>query len=318
MAKTDGSGAKDLITKGKEQPKTLAQYIEQMKPEMARALPKHMDADRMARIALTTIRTNPKLSQCEGKSFLAALMTSSQLGLEPNTPLGEAYIIPYGKEASFQIGYKGLLSLAYRTGEYKTIYAHEVYPNDTFDYGYGLEPHLKHVPADEPEGEPIYYYGVYHLQNGGRDFRVWSRKKIENHAKKYSQAFKKGWSSPWKTDFDSMAKKTVLIDLLKYAPKSIEFSRQLTVDNTVKREISEDMTEVEGEYIEYAEYEDITDSPQEEGVKVEPQEEEPKEEPAPAPEKKEDKKQDKKQDTGQQTIDADAEFFDENDPDFAK
>lgn len=253
MAKTDGSDVMNKLVEKKDKPKTLVGWINSMKPEIERALPKHVDADRIARIAITTIRTNKDLQSCEPMSFVAALMQASQLGLEPNTPLGEAYIIPYKDKgvpsARFEMGYKGLLSLAHRTGEYQTIYAIEVYTNDEFDYAYGLEPFLTHKPAEEPEGEPIRYYAVYHLKNGGKEFRVWSRKKIEQHANKYSMAFKKGWTSPWKTDFDSMAKKTVLKDLLKYAPKSIEFAKALSMDETIKHEVSEDMSEVPADYI---------------------------------------------------------------------
>lgn len=229
---------------------TIATLIRRMEPEIKRALPKHITPERMARITLTAIRNNPELAQAEQMSLLSAVMQSAQLGLEPNTPLGEAYLIPYQNkkkgiiEVQFQMGYKGLLNLAHRTKEYKAIYAHEVYQNDEFHYEYGLNKDLKHIPADIPEGDPIYYYAVYHLQNGGFDFVVWSREKVQQHAKTYSQAFAKGWTSPWKSDFDSMAKKTVLKDVLKYAPKSIEFAKALSTDETIKKDISEDMTEV--------------------------------------------------------------------------
>ena len=253
MAKADGSDVMNKLTKKVDKPKTLVDWINSMKPEIERALPKHVDADRIARIAITTIRTNKDLQSCDPMSFVAALMQSSQLGLEPNTPLGEAYIIPYkdkGKpSARFEIGYKGLLELAYRTGEYQVIYAMEVYANDEFDYGYGLEPYLTHKPAEEPEGEPVSYYAVYRLVNGGHGFVVTTRARIEKHANQYSQAFKKGWTSPWKTDFDSMAKKTALKFALKYAPKSIEFRKALSMDETIKRELAEDMSDVPSDYI---------------------------------------------------------------------
>lgn len=257
MAKTDG---KDLLDKidNKEKPKTLVEFIEAMKPQIQRALPKHMDADRIARIALTILKTTPKLQSCDPMSFIAALMQSAQLGLEPNTPLGEAYLIPYysekrkSLEVNFQIGYKGILELAMRTNQYKAIYAHEVYKNDEFSYEYGLDKVLKHKPADEPQGEPIYYYAVFHLQNGGYDFTVWSRGKVEKHRKRFSKAT---GSSPWVTDFDSMAKKTVLINLLKYAPKSIEFARQLASDETIKKDLAQDMTEIPSQDIDFIEAE---------------------------------------------------------------
>lgn len=246
MAKTDGSD----IVKRNGQGQTLEGYLEKMKPQIERALPAHLKADRFLRVVLTTLRTSPKLAAAEPKSFLAAMMTSAQLGLEVNTPLGEAYIIPYAREASFQIGYKGILSLAYRTNQYRMVYAMEVYKNDVFDYEYGLEPNLTHKPSEKPEGDPTHYYAVYHLANGGRAFRVWTRDKVIQHAQRFSQSYKAKTESPWKSDFDSMAKKTVLIDLFKYAPKSVEFSRALTFDETIRRDISQDMDLVPAEEVE--------------------------------------------------------------------
>ncbi|MEK4968575.1 recombinase RecT [Cytobacillus sp. FSL R7-0696] len=223
---------------------TLNALLKKMGPEIQRALPKHMDADRIARIALTAVRTTPKLLDCDQTSFLAAIMQSAQLGVEPNTGLGQAYLIPYGKQVQFQLGYKGLIDLAVRSGQYKAIYAHEVYTNDEFEFQYGLTKDLIHKPATIPEGDPIGYYAVYHLQNGGYDFVYWTRERIDNHAHKFSQAVQKGWTSPWKTNYDAMAKKTVLKEVLKYAPKSIELQKSVEADSTIKNEFSKDMSDV--------------------------------------------------------------------------
>ncbi|MDZ5711625.1 recombinase RecT [Jeotgalibacillus haloalkalitolerans] len=222
----------------------LNHTLKVMSPEIQRALPKHMDADRMARIALTAVRTTPKLLECDQKSFLAALMQSAQLGIEPNTGLGQAYLIPYGNQVQFQLSYKGLIDLATRSGQFKAIYAHEVYPNDEFNFQYGLNKDLVHVPAPDPDGEPIGYYAVYHLKNGGYDFVYWTRERVDQHAKKFSMAVQKGWTSPWKTNYDAMAKKTVLKEVLKYAPKSIELQKSVEADSTIKTEINEDMSNV--------------------------------------------------------------------------
>lgn len=233
--------------------KDFTKLLEQMKPQIAAALPKHVTPDRISRIALTAYRNNEKLRQCSSMSILASVMVASQLGLEINTPLGQAYIIPYQNkgqmEAQFQLGYMGLIELAYRTGEYQVITAMEVYANDELHYEYGLNMDLRHKPADVPQGQAVAYYALYKTKSGGMDFRVWSRAKVEAHAKKYSQAYQKGWSSPWKSDFDAMAKKTVLKDVLKYAPRSIELQRQLSNDETIKHDIASDMTEVQPEYI---------------------------------------------------------------------
>lgn len=227
--------------------------LKAMQPQIERALPKHISGDRMARIALTAYNSSPAMREASPMSILAAVLTSAQLGLEINTPLGQAYIIPYRVKgemrANFQIGYKGILDLCYRTGEYQVIYAMEVYANDHFDYEFGLEPKLKHIPAKTPEGEPIYYYAVYRTKNGGQDFRVWSREKIKLHAQHYSQAFRaKKQDSPWYTAFDAMAKKTVLLNLLAYAPKSIELARAMESEGTTGVGITPE-GEVQTEYI---------------------------------------------------------------------
>lgn len=252
----------------KNKPKTISQWIEAMKPEIEKALPNVITVDRFARMALTAMRVNPKLAQCTPMSLMAALMQAAQLGLEPNTPLGQAYLIPYGDQAQFQIGYKGMIDLAYRSGQFKSIYAHAVHENDDFDYQYGLNQDLKHKPAAKDRGEVIGYYAVYHLQNGGYGFEVMSKEDVENHAKTYSQAVKKGWTSPWKTDFDAMAKKTVIKKLLKYAPLSVEFSRQIAQDETIKTEISENMEDVPSENIFEAEYSVHDEEEQQEEVQT--------------------------------------------------
>lgn len=223
---------------------SLNHLLKRMGPEIQRALPKHMDADRIARIALTAVRNTPKLLDCDQMSFIAALMQSAQLGVEPNTGLGQAYLIPYGGKVQFQLGYKGLIDLAVRSGQYKAIYAHEVYKNDEFHYAYGLHKDLVHVPASKPDGEAIGYYAVYHLQNGGYDFVYWTRERIDQHSKKFSQAVQKGWTSPWKTNYDAMAKKTVLKEVLKYAPKSIEMQKVVDADETIKTDVSDDMSTI--------------------------------------------------------------------------
>ena len=212
----------------KNQPKDLAATIIDLKPQIAAALPKHISADRIARIALTALRNNPRLAGCNPQSFLGSLMIASQLGLEPNTPLGQCYLIPYGNDCSFQIGYKGILELAYRTNLYQNVYAEAVYEGDDFSYTLGFDKTLTHKPkAGSRSGEPIAYYAVYKLKDGTGDFAVMYREEVLAHAKKFSKSFASG---PWKTNFDAMAKKTCILQALKYAPKSIEISQAIGMD----------------------------------------------------------------------------------------
>jgi len=135
MAKKDGNDVAVKIRKNGKM-MTVSDFLNDMKPQIKNALPTHLKPERFFRIALTLWNNpaNDKLRACEPMSFIAALMTGLQLGLEPNTPLGQAYLIPYGGYVQFQLGYRGMLALAYRTNEYEAIYAESVYPDDDFSY----------------------------------------------------------------------------------------------------------------------------------------------------------------------------------------
>lgn len=247
--------ASNTTVSTKTAPKTMKDYVTIMMPEIKKALPNTITPERFTRIVLSAISNNKQLQQCTPNSFLAGMMNAAQLGLEPNTPLGQAYLIPYRNkgtlEAQFQIGYKGLIDLAYRSGQVKTIYAEEVHENDEFEYELGLEPKLVHKPAVKDRGEVIYYYAVFKLTNGGEGFAVMSKDDIENHKKRFSKAANSGFS-PWTTNFDEMAKKTVIKKVLKYAPLSTDIMRKIAEDETIKSDLSADMSFVsdETEYVE--------------------------------------------------------------------
>ena len=226
--------------------KTIKSYVKSMESGIKAALPSVMTPERFTRMVLTALSSTPELNDCTPQSFLGAMMSAAQLGLEPNTPLGQAYLIPYWntkkgtREAQFQIGYKGLIDLAYRSGEVELVQAQCVYANDSFECRFGLEPKLEHVPADGERGELVKVYALFKTKSGGFGFEVMSVEDIKEHAKKYSQSFSKSYS-PWKTNFEEMAKKTVLKKCLKYAPLKSDFARGITADETIKTEISDDM-----------------------------------------------------------------------------
>lgn len=246
---------------------TLEGLFEKMKPAIAQAIPQHLTPERMLRIATTSIRTNPKLKVCTPESLLGAVMQCAQMGLEP-TILGHAYLVPYknkreinGKtvwvdEAQFQIGYKGLIELARRTGQISSIMAQAVHEHDEFDYEYGIEEKLRHKPADGDRGNVIKYYAYAKFKDGGYSFLVMSRQDVEIHRDRFSKSQKNGSHfGPWKDHFDEMAKKTVLKALMKYMPISIEFARAVQQDETTKYFDAElkdmgdvlDMTDYSGE-----------------------------------------------------------------------
>lgn len=236
---------------GGAKPLTLQAQINKMEGEIAKALPSVITPERFTRMVLSAVSSNPKLAQCEAKSFLGAMMAAAQLGLEPNTPIGQAYIIPYSikgvLKAQFQIGYKGLLDLCYRSGEVSTVAAYAIHENDEYEISLGLEPKLVHKPALKDRGAPIIYYAIFRTKSGGFAFDYMSVEEIRKHAEKYSQSYATG-SSPWTTSFDQMAKKTILKRLLKYAPMRTDFARAVTQDETIKSELFEDMSEVQSEY----------------------------------------------------------------------
>lgn len=248
---------------------TMQDYIKRMQGEIAKALPSVITPERFTRITLSALSTNQKLRECSPQSFLGAMMTAAQLGLEPNTPLGQAYLIPYRNhgrlECQFQLGYKGLIDLCYRSGEVSTIQAHTVYENDEFTYEFGLEPKLKHVPASSNRGNPTHFYAVFRAKSGGYGFEVMSVEDVRAHAQKYSKSYENG---PWQTNFEEMAKKTVLKRVLKYAPIKTEFMRGLAADETVKTNLDADMASLPDETYIDAEY----SVDQETGEVVEPKE----------------------------------------------
>jgi len=215
-----------------------------MQGQLEKALPPSINPERFQRICLTALSKSPQLQQADPTSYIGSVLLAAQLGLEPNTLLGHCYLIPYnnkklGKiEAQFQIGYQGILDLAYRTSDYKRIKAVAVDKEDKFSFAYGLNDHLEHVPSDTPSGEIIKYYALYETKGGGRDFVVWSKEKVLDHAKSFSQSWDKSnndfrYGSAWLEHFDGMAKKTVLLDLLKYAPRSIEMKKAAGFENAI-------------------------------------------------------------------------------------
>ena len=225
---------------------TMRDWINKSERQIAKALPSAITPERFARMAMTAVTMNPDLGKCTPPSFIGAMLQAASLGLEPNTPLGQAYLIPYNnyrsgeKEAQFQIGYRGLIELAHRSGEFKSIEAHIVYENDEFEYELGLEPKLRHKPAMKNRGEIVWVYAVYKLQSGGYGFEVMSKDDINEHRKKYSKAR----TSPWDTAWEGMAKKTVIKQALKYAPLKSEFVRAMTNEDVTlnfRDDVAEDV-----------------------------------------------------------------------------
>jgi recombination protein RecT len=248
------------MSAAKAEKKTMQAYIKAMAPAIQKALPSVITPERFTRMVLSALSATPKLAECSPQSFLAAMMTAAQLGVEPNTALGQAYLLPYrnhgNMECQFQLGYKGLIDLAYRSGEVSVIQAHTVHENDVFDYELGMDPKLRHVPAKADRGEAVAYYAMFKTKDGGYGFEVMSVDDVQRHAQRYSKSYGSG-SSPWRSNFDEMAKKTVLKRALKYAPLKSDFVRGVAQDETIKAELSDEMYAVPDETVYEAEGEEI-------------------------------------------------------------
>ena len=147
---------KAKIAEPQKENKGFLTLLQSMKSEIQKAIPKHLTVERVMRIAQSAFSSNSKLQSCDPMTIITGVMSASQMGLEINTPLGEAYLIPYNGKAEFQIGYRGHLNLAYRTGSYKMIGVYCVYENEvngkdgSFVYELGLDQKLKHIPAIDP------------------------------------------------------------------------------------------------------------------------------------------------------------------------
>lgn len=224
-----------------EQPKpgSFPALIATFRDEIAVVLPRHLNADRMARIALTEFRRTPKLANCDPKSVFAAIVIASQLGLEPGL-MGNGWLIPYGTECQFIPGYQGLLDLVRRTGRVKRIEAHVVHDLDEFKYRAGTDPILVHEPylGEDSAGPPILAYAVAEFTDGGFHVEVMTRREIErirDRSQNVISAAKYGKKTPWDTDPEEMWRKTVLRRICKYLPKSPELATALALDDAASR-----------------------------------------------------------------------------------
>ena len=209
------------MTKQQSDLKTMIQSGE-FKSQIKNALPKGgLTTERYISACLTALAYTPKLMQCSPNSVLKALMESARFGLEPNSPLGEAHLVPFGSNVTFLIAYRGMMKLAWNTGMIKSLDFDKVCENDEFVYKKGREITFEHTPNMKGDrGEPYAYYAVAELKNGGFALHIMNKDEIMKHGKQYSKTFN-GKASPWQTDFDAMAYKTVIRQLCdKKLPKA--------------------------------------------------------------------------------------------------
>lgn len=223
------------IAKTDDAPPTIAQFIGRLQPEIARALPRGMDADRIARLALTVVRQSDlearkarkpenSLANCSVESFGGALLTASALGLEPGVN-GESYLVPYKGECTLIIGYAGMAKLFWQHPLAKHLDAHAVHANDEFDYGYGLAQYLRHKPASGERGKVTHYWAAAELSTGASSFVVLTVDEV-----KALRGGKVGPSGKIPDPMHWMERKTALRQLFKLLPKSTTLQAAIAVD----------------------------------------------------------------------------------------
>lgn len=241
--------------KPKEQ---IAHLLKTKQGEIAKMLPKHLNAERLLKVAQIAATTTPALAKCDVASLVGAIGQCAQMGLEPNTVLGHAYLVPFNtkrKDANGNerwvnsvqviIGYKGLIDLARRSGQIVSIAAHEVCENDKFELVYGLEEKLVHVPSLGERGDILGFYAVAKLKDGGHCFEFMSMRQVQEIM---AATQSKGKYGPWKDNFTEMGRKTVIRRLAKYLPLSIEFQTAAALDGMAEGGKDQHLDAMDGDF----------------------------------------------------------------------
>lgn len=237
----------------------LRGWADRMVPQLAAALPVALrdNAQRFARCLVTEVQRNPFIQTCTGLSLLGSLIQAAQLGLEVGGPLGQAYLVPFwnskvgANEAQMQVGYRGLLTLGYRSGQVGNMFAQLVHANDEFDIDLGSTPRVRHRPAITKErGEVIGVYAVLLKTVTDRPDVEWmSKQDIEDHKNKYSKAANKGFS-PWQTAWGEMARKTPLRRLAKRTPVSVDLVTAAVLDEHGEEGVAQNLRALAAEALE--------------------------------------------------------------------
>ena len=252
----------------KESFTTIRDMLNTLSDAIGNALPKHLTAERQIRIATTGLQKNPELLDCTAHSIVSCIIQASQLGLEPDGVTGQAYLVPFRnsktgqKECQLIPGYKGYLTLAYNSGQVDSVNAKVVHTGDKFQYNYGLNPDLIHIPQFSKDNRDVsHVYCVIKMKSGGHVFDVMSKDEVDEHKRRYSHGSKlKG--SVWEKEWDSMALKTVIRRTLKLVPQSPDLRMAITLDESAEVGMAQKFSDMEmGEIL------DVTTAEQTEQLK---------------------------------------------------
>ncbi len=207
-------------------------FMEKFKPQLALALPKHLTADRMSRLALTAFSSSTKLQECEGRSIAAAVMTAGQLGLEVGVN-GAGFLVPYGKTCTFVPGWKGLVDLVARSGR-GTVYTGVIFNDQNYTFIDGAKRDLiihNETDLDDPN-DITHAYAVGWVKDAAMPvIELWRVSKIKKHRDKYNKVGRSHYSY---RDWEMYCRKVPLLQVLKYMPCSVEVSNALEVSHAAE------------------------------------------------------------------------------------
>lgn len=225
----------------KQQHPTLA-YVRQAfkNAEVVRriqeVMPRGVSAERIMRTTQAALAADAYLLAAEPGSILRAVMRLAQVGLEPNTPLQQAFLVPYKGKCEPILGYRGMVELARRSGQIVSIEARAVFEGDEFTYEFGLEPKLVHRPRRDPDpAKLMHVYAVAQLKGGGQQWDVMTLAEVVRIRDRALAGKRNPGASPWSTDFVEMAKKTVLRRLFKLLPISIHAAEMVEREGAMER-----------------------------------------------------------------------------------
>lgn len=228
--------------------KGLSDLLERAKGQLAMALPRHLTADRMVRLALTAYQRTPELWDCDLRSIVSSVFAASQLGLELDGVLGHAYLVPYKnrkagrKECQLIVGYKGYYALARRSGEVARFAPHIVYDGEDFDYQLGSSARLVHRPKLKGRGEPVAVYAEIALKDGSYDFEVFGWEEVLLWQARFARKGRDNQPyGPWVDHLPAMAEKTAVRRLAKRVPVSVEFQRAAALDELAEEQLPQNL-----------------------------------------------------------------------------
>jgi recombination protein RecT len=220
-----------VAEKKPEKARTISGFLEKYRAQIEMALPKHVTPDRMIRMSLTAINSNRALKDCTPESLFASVIIASQMGLEIGIG-GQGYLIPYKGKATFVPGWQGIVDLVQRAGR-ALVWTGAVYEGDKFDWQLGDAPYVRHQPCGEDDPKKLtHVYAIGQVKEmDAKIIEVWPADKVWTHRDRFNKVGEKHYSYAHP---EAYARKVVLLQVVKYLPKSIELRQAMMAEDAAE------------------------------------------------------------------------------------